>query len=168
MLSIDVEASGPCPGKGDMIQFAAVRIDGEHQHYVSPIIIPQTDEFSPSAYSSIGMTREEHLQKATHTLEQVAKQFFKWLDREYPGGERIVSWSDNPAFDWQWINHMFHTQLDCNPLGHSMRRIGDLAAGLAGKPHQTSKWKKKRTVKHTHYALDDARGNAGALRTLLK
>jgi hypothetical protein len=45
---------------------------------------------------------------------------------------RPVFVSDNPAFDFQWINHGFWHALRGNPFGHSGRRIGDYYAGLVG------------------------------------
>lgn len=56
----------------------------------------------------------------------------------------------------------------CNPFGFSIWRIGDLAAGLAGDWSQTSYWKRMRTVRHAHDPVDDALGNAGAYRELLR
>ena len=33
--------------------------------------------------------------------------------------------SDNPAYDFQWINYGFRHALGTNPFGHSGRRISD-------------------------------------------
>jgi hypothetical protein len=49
--------------------------------------------------------------------------------------------SDNPAFDWQWINYGFWTTLNKNPFGVSARRIGDFAAGLRGDFYAKQDWK---------------------------
>ena len=75
--------------------------------------------------------------------------------------------SDNPAFDFMWIADAYARAQMKNPFGYSARRIGDLYAGLEGDWKQTSKWKKLRTVIHDHNPLNDALGNAGALRKIL-
>jgi hypothetical protein len=77
-------------------------------------------------------------------------------------------WSDNPAFDWQFFNYYAIAYLGKNPFGHSARRIGDFFAGLEADPRASSAWKKLRTERHTHNALDDARGNAGALEAIFQ
>jgi hypothetical protein len=54
--------------------------------------------------------------------------FAGWLEKNSKG--RAIFISDNPAFDWQFINYYFHRFLGQNPFGFSARRIGDLYAGL--------------------------------------
>ena len=72
--------------------------------------------------------------------------------------------SDNPAYDWQFINYYFHRFLGRTPFGFSGRRIGDLYAGLVKDASKATEWKKYRVTAHTHNPADDARGNAEALR----
>lgn len=72
--------------------------------------------------------------------------------------------SDNPGFDFGFVNYYFHAfDPDGNPFGHSSRRIGDLWAGLSGDAATSSEWKPFAETAHTHNALDDAAGNAEAL-----
>lgn len=80
---------------------------------------------------------------------------------------RPVFVSDNPAYDWQWINHYFWRYLSRNPFGWSARRIGDYYAGLVGDWQETSKWKKLRITPHDHNPVHDALGNAEALHRLM-
>ena len=47
-------------------------------------------------------------------------------------------------------------------------RAGALDAGRRGEPLTTNGWKKRRETAHTHNPVDDARGNAEALRWILK
>ena len=77
---------------------------------------------------------------------------------------RNTGLADNFAFDWQFINYYFHRFLGRNPFGFSGRRIGDLYAGLVKDASKATKWKKFRVTAHTHNPVDDARGNAEALR----
>lgn len=91
--------------------------------------------------------------------------FAKWLG-QFDG--RPVFVSDNPAFDWQWINFYFWKYQGSNPFGHSARRIGDFYAGLTGNFHNSSKWKKLRVTKHDHHPVHDALGNVEAFQRMLK
>lgn len=75
--------------------------------------------------------------------------------------------SDNPAYDWQWINYYFWKHLGYNPFGHSARRIGDFYAGLTGNFWNSNKWKKLRITKHDHSPINDARGNVEAFKRMI-
>ena len=70
--------------------------------------------------------------KAVHETfeapENVMEDFAKWLSENSRG--RPIFISDNPAFDWQWINWYLHTYPCKNPFGFSARRIGDLYCGM--------------------------------------
>ena len=91
--------------------------------------------------------------------------FKKWLDK-FEGG-RLVFVSDNPAYDWQFINYYFHKFLSKNPFGHSARRISDFYAGLKGDWNETQSWKKLRVTTHDHNPVNDAMGNLEAFQRLL-
>lgn len=160
-LVIDVEATGPTPMNYSMIQIGCVDLDG-NEFYAE--FRPLEAKAAPGALESIGLTPEQ-IQRYP-IVEEGMTDFSKWLQDTY-GGKRIVTWSDNPAFDWQFINGYLHTYTLGNPLGWSMRRIGDLYAGHVGDTRASSKWKRMRDTKHTHNALDDARGNAEALRKVM-
>ena len=76
------------------------------------------------------------------------RTFMNWLDENY--SERPLTWSDNPGFDFSFINYYIwlhiqkHPGLMASPLGHSMRRIGDLYAGHKGEWMNSQGWKKTR------------------------
>jgi hypothetical protein len=72
------------------------------------------------------------------------------------------------AFDWQFINYYFHRFLGRNPFGFSGRRIGDLYAGMVKDASKATEWKKYRITAHTHNPVDDAKGNAEALKKFRK
>lgn len=162
-FSLDVEADGPCPGLYSMLSFALVSVaDPQIAFYTT--LAPISDRFVPEALAACRFTREQSLGFTPAAQAMAAMQ--AWLQQQPVGGRPII-WSDNPGFDWQFLNYYCHAYLGANPFGHSARRIGDYAAGLAGNARKTSDWKRWRTVRHTHNALDDARGNAGALQRLL-
>ena len=92
--------------------------------------------------------------------------FAAWLA---PFPAPLVFVSDNPAYDWQFINHYFHKFLGHNPFGHSARRIGDFYAGLMHNWRAPGRdWKKYRRTNHDHHPVHDAQGNAEALQVLLE
>ena len=164
---VDCEASGPCPGYGSMINFGAfVAEPGLSRGWRSPVIHPYSDTYVEAAYASIGMTHARHAAEATATLAEAMTAFADWL--KSLAADRVVFWSDNPAFDWQWINHGFAAAGIANPFGFSARRIGDLYAGLRRNFGDTQGWKKLRATVHDHDPLNDARGNAEALVAILR
>lgn len=161
LIIVDTEASGPCPMFGDVISIGAVVAEpGFTRTFRSPNMRPMFDKYSQSAYDSIGMTREEHL-SAPASYEEGFTLFGEWIDGL--SVNRPTCTSDNPAFDWQWVNFGFHLVLGRNPFGHSARRIGDMHSGLVGNIRDHSSWKRLRVTKHTHDPVDDAMGNAEAL-----
>lgn len=160
LLSIDTEASGPCPMMGDVISFGAVVIEpGLKRVYRSFNMRPTVDAYNEGAYKSIGLTRAEH-EAYPHTVEEGFKDFVEWLDGL--DATRLIMVSDNPAFDYQWMNFGLWHAVGRNPLGHSARRIGDMWSGIKNSEHRTSDWKRLRQTRHTHDPLDDAKGNAEA------
>ena len=64
----------------------------------------------------------------TDCSEATFRQFREWLAPRMP----VVFVSDNPAYDFQWINFYFWRYFGENPFGHSGRRIADFYAGLVG------------------------------------
>jgi len=157
LIFVDVEAhfNSPCPNVGDgMTEFGAVEFETLRWFHGRPYefatsIIPAWNEASV----------DERSQWYVVLLE-----FETWLHTFKPP---YVFVSDNPAYDWQWINYHFHHELGRNPFGHSARRIGDYYAGKVGDFRQASKWKKLRITKHDHNPVNDAMGNCEAFNRML-
>lgn len=163
LYSLDVEADGPCAGLYSMLSFGLVPLAAPERGFYTTLA-PISDRYVPESLAVTGWTREDTL--AFPPAQQAMAAMAAWLENE-PGEGRKIIWADNPAFDWQFFNYYCHAYLGDNPFGRSARRIGDYAAGQAHDPRATQAWKKMRTEAHTHNALDDARGNAGALVALL-
>jgi hypothetical protein len=160
LLSIDVEASGQAPLHGDMISFAAVVIEeGLDRTFDSGNMRPECEHYWPTAYEAIGMTREQHL-AAPHSIRDRILAFGDWL--EGLQDRRLIMVSDNPGFDFQWMNFELMNHLGEQLLGHSARRIGDVWSGLRKRPGETSGWQRFRVTPHDHKPLNDAMGNAEA------
>jgi hypothetical protein len=161
-LVIDVEATGPHPVDFSMIQIGAADLNGAT---FSAKMRPRADtSYDRGAMKAIGVTWEEAMTWPDPVTQ--TRLFAEFLADTY-GNNRVTTWSDNPAFDWQFVNAYLHMYTGSNPLGFSMRRIGDLYAGHKQDARQANSWKKLRDTKHTHDALDDALGNAEALKKIL-
>jgi DNA polymerase III epsilon subunit-like protein len=159
-IIVDVEADGPIPAQFSMVSFGAVVFDDRLDRTFYGKTRPISDRFVPEALAVSGFTREQHL--GFDDPKAVMESFAAWLAQESKG--RPVFVSDNVAFDWQFINYYFHRFLERNPFGFSGRRIGDLYAGLVKDASKATEWKKYRVTAHTHNPVDDARGNAEALK----
>ena len=96
--------------------------------------------------------------------KETFEKFNDWLN-QFPG--RLIFVSDNPAYDWQFINYYFHKLLGCNPFGYSARRISDFYAGMKGDFFDSQNWKKWRVTKHDHNPVHDVLGNIEAFEKIL-
>ena len=161
---VDVEADGPAPGKYSMVSFGAVRVDRDLQTTFFGQTRPLSEHFIPEALAVSGCSREQHL--GFEDPQIVMERFAQWLKATSKG--RPILMSDNPAFDWQWINYYFINLLDENPFGRSARRIGDFYAGLKQDFFASGKWRYLRQTPHTHHPVDDAKGNAEALLAMAR
>lgn len=123
---------------------------------------PITDRFDPAAAAVTG-GRERTL--AFDEPLDVMERFDDWLREQSPSG-RPVFVSDNPGFDFMWVATYFHTYLGRNPFGWSSRRIGDIWAGACGDLRRP--WKHLREAPHDHNPVNDALGNAQALKKILE
>ena len=101
LIVVDCEApfGVGAPSVGDMTEFGAVDFNALRE----------------------GRTETFH---GTDCSEETFRQFREWLDPRKP----VVFVSDNPAYDFQWINFYFWRYFGQNPFGHSGRRIADYYA----------------------------------------
>lgn len=154
LIFVDCEATGPAPGKGYLTEFGAVEFQSRQTFH--GVLWNSRPLKSNAALSEIvGEPLDQ---------QKVFQEFADWL-ASFKG--RPVFVSDNPAFDWQWINYHFWHLLDRNPFGHSARRISDFYAGLVGNFSRTQEWKKLRITPHDHNPVNDAMGNVEAFARLL-
>ena len=166
LFVVDTEADGPAPGLFSMVSFGVVEFtsQGPGETYMGEVA-PISPKWIPSALAVTGVSREQHL--AYPDPKIVMPDFAAWVQRVNKPGSRAVFVSDNPAFDWQFMNYYLWAYNDGNPFGHSARRIGDFYAGLQGDFFARQDWKKLKITKHTHNPLDDAKGNCEALAAIM-
>lgn len=156
LFFIDCEATGPCPGRGELTEFGTV-------HYASRVTFhsvlfaakPNPDNPAQSVVTG-----------AEFDPVTVFGAFAEWITAQ--GNGRPIFVSDNPAYDFQWITYGFHHAIGRNPFGHSARRISDFYAGLVGDFGNTQAWKRLRLTPHDHHPVHDALGNVEAFARILK
>ena len=159
LVFVDCEAKGPCPSMGRLAEFGAVTLPAEQGSLFFHGVLeapwgPWAQFRAPTAAGSSPFFHDS----------DVFYGFRDWLAACICG--RPIFVSDNPAYDWQWINDGFHRHVGSNPFGHSARRISDFYAGLTGNFHNTQ-WKQLRITPHDHHPVHDARGNAEAFARML-
>jgi hypothetical protein len=160
----DVEADGPAPGLYNMISFGLVSVADPSRSFLGEVAPVLDHPGLAEARAVCGISFDAQLRFRDPTT--VLLDAHLWL-RELTDGKRPIFWSDNPAFDWQFWNWYCYRFVGANPAGFSARRIGDLDSGRRGEALNTTAWKKRRETAHTHDPVDDARGNAEALRWVL-
>lgn len=159
-IVVDVEADGPIPNEYSMVCFGAVIVEPSLSKTFYGEVKPVSESWIPDALAVSGFSREEH--KAFGEPKNVMSNFAKWLKENSNGKPTFIS--DNPAFDWQFINFYFHKYYGSNPFGFSGRRIGDLYCGLVKHAGKNRDWKRKyRKTRHNHDPVCDAMGNAEAI-----
>ncbi len=174
---VDVEATSRTPFTGVMTEFAVVHLVSgasfyghiyrNHPHPDNPAVpVPEVadDDYVIEAYW-IFDGKDVTNAVAGPEPGDVARALSTWLDGFEVPRRTLVS--DNNGYDAMWLNCFTDAWTERVLFGHSSRRIGDFYAGTRQKWADHSSWKSLRRTRHTHHPLDDAHGNAEALRTLL-
>ena len=156
-IVVDVESDGPIPHLYSMVCFGAVIVEPGLSKTFYGKTKPVSDQYVQEALAISGFTREQH--KTFDDPLVVMQNFKKWISENTKG--RPIFISDNPAYDWSFINYYFHFYLGENPFGYSARRIGDLYCGAV--KDGFARWKHLRKTNHDHHPVNDAKGNAEAL-----
>jgi hypothetical protein len=162
LIFVDCEAYGGAPATGRLTEFGAVKFDTKEFFHGKLMDCAPSEANSAIRNLIREMSNEEYLGR----LIIVFTEFNKWLLKVCKN-EKPIFVSDNPAFDWQWINDGFFRTMNMNPFGHSARRIGDFYAGTVGNFRATQKWKRWRRTKHNHNPVNDAMGNVKAFERIL-
>ena len=158
LVFVDCEAIGASPVVGQLTEFGAVAYVSRRTFH--GILIETRPSKGNPAIPEIAFGGVRRGPKEVFT------EFDAWLAAEIQGHPIFVS--DNPAFDWQWINAGFWQHLGRNRFGFSARRIGDFYAGLIGDFTEHNAWKSLRVTVHDHNPVHDAAGNAEAFERLIK
>lgn len=155
-----------------MISFGVVYVDPEgflDQTFYGQLK-PITDKWDEEALAVTNMTREKCFEVGNDPAE-VMGAFFTWLDliqvrNGLPTSDRLMFWSDNNGWDYQWINYYFWHFVGDNPFGHSSNNLRNVYNGMVKNTHKNHKH--LRVTPHTHHPVDDSKGNAEALLYMIK
>jgi hypothetical protein len=160
-FSVDVESDGPMQHINSMVCFGAVLIEPSLSKTFYGKTRPISTTYNAESLSISGFSRQEH--ESFDDPKEVMIKFEEWILANSKGRPILIT--DNPGYDFAWINFYFHYFLGRNPFGYSARRIGDLYCGM--KMDAFSKWKEiLRKTSHTHNPIDDCLGNAEAVLAL--
>jgi DNA polymerase III epsilon subunit-like protein len=156
---VDVEADGPYPGDYSMVSIGIVKVTSDLNTTFYREIKPISDKYVDGALKACKMTREQ-TENFSDDAEKAMTDCVKWIN-ETNVDSRAFFISDNNGFDWMFTNYYLHKFGKSNPFGHSSTNLNSLYKGLVRNMKQNMKF--LRSTKHTHNALDDAKGNAEAL-----
>ena len=160
-IMVDIEADGPIPGDYSMIELGAIVVDEKLDKTFHARLRPITDDWKKEALEVCGYTRQETMEFDDPAT--VMFDFKHWIEEINPRRPMFIS--DNNGFDWQFINWYFYHFIGSNPFGFSSTNLGSFYKGL--ERNFFVNFKHLRKTKHTHNALDDAKGNAEAFLTLI-
>jgi ribonuclease T len=157
-ISVDIEASGPIPGRYSLLSLGACIIGESTQNFYVELV-PISDLFVPEAMQIVGQSLDHYNQIGTDPKEAM-KSFAAWIE-QVSGGMTPVFVGFNATFDWAFVNWYFHSFLGENPFGIGGLDIKSYYMGLVGCEWRDTRSsripeKYKGTAKHTHNALDDA------------
>lgn len=157
-IFVDCEAFGACPALGTLTEFGAVCY-ADRSTFHGVLAKSEPDPANPACPLPVRPPTQEK-------LVEVFTAFEAWLNAKVKSRPSFIS--DNPAYDFQWINDGFWRALGRNPFGHSGRRISDYYAGLCGDFGRTQDWKSLRVTPHDHNPVNDAMGNVEAFERILR
>ena len=133
--SVDIETSGPVPGRHSLLSLGAshVRRKGSkylvlEDHYVE--LKPIFPEFSESAMSVHGLSRA-HLEAHGRDPLEALSAFLEFVrSTQKETAERPVFVAHNAPFDWMFVVHYLDHAGFPNPFGHSALDTKALAMGV--------------------------------------
>jgi DNA polymerase III alpha subunit (gram-positive type) len=132
---VDVEASGPVPGRYDLVSIGAVAVekgrDGVHRITGAPFyaeLQPQGGAHDPKAMAVHGIT-VEHLVAHGLPLQEALRRLGAWADA-LRGRRRPVFVGHNAPFDWAYLSHSYDVAGIPNPFGWKALDTKALAMGV--------------------------------------
>lgn len=160
-VMVDIESDGPIPGDYSMVCFGAIIVEPTLSKVFYGQLRPISERYLPECLSICGFSRSETL--SFGDAEGVMLRFAAWLTKHCEGRTPMFV-SDNPGFDWQFINWYFHHFLGSNPFGYTATNLDSLYKGIVRDASRS--FRHLRRTRHTHHPVDDAKGNAQALLAL--
>ena len=169
-IVVDIEASGPIPGKYAMLSLGAATLGSQQETFYIEFK-PNSPEFQPGSLAVSGLSLEELSHYGTAPKEAM-QQFADWVSEVTPQGHSPVFTAFNAPFDWMFVCYYFHRYLSYNPFGHKALDIKALFMGLfkvsfSDTSHHQVCQQFGMTSTLSHHALEDAVQEAQLLSKLL-
>jgi ribonuclease T len=169
-FSVDVEASGPVPGRYSLLALGACRVDDPSVQFYAELQ-PETMASDPSALDVSGLSLERLLVEG-EPVRDAMERFATWVERSTPQGSRPVFVAFNAPFDWMFVAEALRRHAGRNPFGHAALDIKALAMGVFGIRWQDTSFARVAARVGVpdslpHQALEDARLQAELFRRIL-
>ncbi|MBE9523624.1 MAG: 3'-5' exonuclease [Chloroflexi bacterium] len=169
-ISVDIETSGPIPGKYAMLSIGACTISEPRDSFYIELK-PDVNGFIPEALA-ISQLSMNKLHETGIPAKDAMLKFSQWVLSVVPAGFQPVFTAFNAPFDWIFVNDYFHRYLGYNPFGHKALDIKALYMGLRKTNwNNTSYDSVNRNTglegALTHHALEDAVQQAKIFEILL-
>ena len=168
-FSVDIESSGPIPGKFSMLSLGACLVTDPGKHFYVELQ-PISDEFVARALEVSGFNLEA-LKKSGKSPIEGMQHFARWVHETAAGGHPVFV-GFNGCFDWQFVNWYCLQFAGANPFGFGGVDIKSFYMGLTGKPWSATTSSQlpqeyRPDSQQTHNALDDAKAQASIFRKML-
>lgn len=169
-ISVDVETSGPLPGRYSLLTLGACVTSATDQRFYVEIK-PVSPEFVPEALQVSNLSLDK-LRRDGKEPGWAMAELAQWT-KQVAGDAKPVFVGFNAAFDWAFVNWYFHHYLGDNPFSLAPVDIKSMVLGLRGgswDDTRSSKLPSEFQPDHaaTHNALDDALAQAEMFMKLLK
>lgn len=155
-VSVDIEASGPIPGKYSMLSIGAC-VTSDVTRQFTCHLKPISDEFVPAALEVTGLSLDQ-LRVEGLDPAKAMEQFKAWVDSLAGEDETVVFVGFNASFDWAFVNHYFHWFIGENPFGIAALDIKSMYFGATA-----SAWKSTRSSEIDKVVNPNGEGNHDAL-----
>jgi len=157
-ISVDIETSGPIPGKYSMLSLGACEVGRADRRFYAELR-PTSERFVPNAMKVVGRSLAEFAQMGQEPGEAM-RAFRDWV-AETSEGRVPIFVAFNAAFDWSFVNWYFHTYLEGNPFGFAGLDIKSYYMGLTGCLWADTRLSRidgefKSGSSHSHNALEDS------------
>jgi ribonuclease T len=168
-VSVDVEASGPAPGRYSLLALGACLVDDPARTFYAELQ-PVGDDATAEAMAVHSLDLDR-LRRDGLPPGEAMKRFEAWLQAVVPAGALPVFVGFNAAFDWMFVADYFDRFLGRNPFGHTALDLKAYFMGLSGGAWSdtTKRALADRYPDHpqlTHNALRDALDQAALFRRM--
>jgi len=155
-VSVDIEASGPIPGKYSMLSIGAC-VTSDTTRRFTCYLKPISDEFVPAAMEVTRLSLDQLREVGLDPVKAMEK-FKAWIESLAAEGETVVFVGFNASFDWAFVNHYFHWFIGENPFGIAALDIKSMYFGAA-----SSTWKSTRSSEIDKVVNPGGKGDHDAL-----